>query len=31
MKLESIGEFVRVPAKGNTKADTTSKVPDGDR
>ena len=31
MKLENIGEFVRVPAKGSTKADTTSKVPDGDR
>jgi hypothetical protein len=31
MKLENIGEFVRVPAKGNTRTDTTSKVPDGDR
>jgi hypothetical protein len=31
MKLENIGEFVRVPVKGSTKADTTSKVPDGDR
>lgn len=31
MKLENIGEFVRVPVKSSTKADPTSKVPDGDR
>ncbi len=31
MKLENIGEFVRVPTKADTKGDTTSKVPDGDR
>jgi hypothetical protein len=31
MKLENIGEFIRVPAKSIPKADTTSKIPDGDR
>ena len=31
MKLENIDEFVRVPAKGRTKSDSTSKTPDGDR